>query len=90
LSVAVPGALIDAVLKPAVTPAGWPLTDSVIGAVKPPDTLLDNVRLPLAPAVTDKLPALAAKEKAGTDVGDPNSAAIKPAPFGLPQPVARS
>ncbi len=48
-----PGDAIDEGLKPTVTPDGWPLAVRPIAEVKPPDTLVVIVEVPLLPATTE-------------------------------------
>ena len=43
-----PGAAMDVGLKPTVTPVGWPLAE-----LKPPETAVVIVDLPLLPCTTD-------------------------------------
>ena len=72
-----------------MTPLGCPLADSVIVELNPPVTVLVMVELPAFPGATDTDAGEADKLKPGLDEL-PASAAIRPAPFGLPHPVARS
>ena len=44
-----PGAAIGLVPKPTVTPLGWPDADKVIAALKPPETAVVIVDVPLLP-----------------------------------------
>jgi len=77
-------------LKPAVTPVGRFKADSVTLPLKPPTGVTVTVVVPAAPpCVMVTLPGDADKLKFGED-DDPARALIKPLPFGLPQPVARS
>jgi hypothetical protein len=48
-----PGAAMDVGLKPTVTPVGWPLADKPIAELKPPETAVVIVDLPLLPCTTD-------------------------------------
>ena len=89
VSVELPAPVIDAGLKPAVTPVGNPLADSVMAESKPPVTELVTVVLPEPPCATDSEAGDADKLKPGVDEL-PASALISPTPFGLPQPVTRS
>jgi hypothetical protein len=84
-----PGAAIDAGLKPTVTPEGWPDADRAIAALKPPEMVAVTVDEPPLPWVTVTEAGEAERVKLGPD-GVPASALSKPAPFILPQPVARS
>ena len=82
-----PGAAIDVGLKPAVTPEGWPDADSAIAELKPPEMVAATADEPLLPWTT--VTGVAEREKLGAEAV-PASAFSKPAPFMLPQPVARS
>jgi hypothetical protein len=84
-----PGAAMDVGLKLTVTPVGWPLADKATAASNPPETAEVIVDVPLPPCTTETEAGEAESVKLGlVDVGA--SALIKPVPFGLPQPVARS
>lgn len=48
-----PGAAIDAGLKLAVTPVGAPLAVNAIAELKPPETAVVMVELPLLPCATE-------------------------------------
>ena len=48
-----PGTATEAGLKVTVTPAGWPLADREITELKPPETAVVMVDVPLAPGATD-------------------------------------
>ena len=61
-----PGAAMDVGLKLTVTPVGWPLAVSAIAELKPPETAVVMVELPLLPCVTDTEVGEAAIVKAGT------------------------
>ena len=87
--VEVPAPVIEVGLKLTVTPVGWPVADKVMAELKPPVTVLLMVEFPELPCAT------------GTEAGEPErlkpelgggpaSALIRPGPFGLPQPVAKS
>ena len=84
-----PGAAMDVGLKLTVTPAGWPLADNAIAASKPPETAVLIVEVPLLPCTTETEVGEAEIVKFGDEVV-PASALIRPLPFGLPQPVAKS
>ena len=84
-----PGAAIDVGVKVTVTPVGWPLALRATAELKPPETVVVIVELPLLPATTETEVGEAAMVKAGVCVEEPDSAAIRPL-FGLPQPVTRS
>jgi hypothetical protein len=76
-------------LKPTVTPLGCPLADSVIAELNPPVTALVIVELPACPRASETDAGDADKLNPGLDEL-PASAAISPAPCGLPHPVAKS
>lgn len=48
-----PGAAIDVGLKLTVTPAGWPLALKAIAELKPPETVVVIVEVPLLPCTTE-------------------------------------
>jgi hypothetical protein len=48
-----PGAAMDAGLKPTVTPVGWPLAVKPIEELKPPETAVVIVEVPLLPCSTE-------------------------------------
>ena len=85
--------LVDVVgfmLKLGVTPEGGFRTDNVTLPLNPPTGVTVMVVVPPAPpCVMLTLPGDADKVKLG-DEDDPASALIRPLPFGLPQPVAKS
>ena len=81
-----PGAAIDAGLSPAVTPVGSPEALRAIAELKPPDAAAAIVAVPGVPCATETDAGEAVKVKLGA-VGKAASALIRPAPFGLPQPV---
>jgi|HubBroStandDraft_4_1064222.scaffolds.fasta_scaffold16979_4 hypothetical protein len=84
-----PGAAIDVGLKLTVTPAGWPLALKAMAELKPPETAVVIVDVPLPPWTTETEPGDVEMVKLGLlDVGA--RALIRPVPFGLPQPVTRS
>lgn len=86
-----PGAAMDVGLKLTVTPVGCPLAVNATAALKPFDTVVVIVELPLPPCATETEAGEAEIAKLGVgDVPPPASALIKPTPFGLPQPVTRS
>lgn len=62
-----PGAAIDVGLKVTVTPAGWPLADKATAALKPLETAVLTVHLPVLPCTTE------------TDVGEADN--VKAAAF---------
>jgi hypothetical protein len=87
--VEVPAPAMDVGLKVTVTPAGWPLADKPIEELKPPDTAVVTVDVPLLPCATETEVGDADSVKLG-DVDCPKSAFSRPTPLGLPQPVTRS
>jgi len=44
-----PGAAMEVGLKPTVTPVGWPVADKAIAELKPPETVVVIVEVPLLP-----------------------------------------
>src|SRR5580700_12171234 len=88
VSVELPAPVMDVGLKPTVTPDGWPDAPKPIAESKPPTTLLVIVDPPALPCATET--DVAEREKLGVTVPPLKSALIRLAPFGLPQPVARS
>ena len=64
------------------------LEDKVIAESNPPDTVVVRVVVPELPAAAEIVLGEAVIVKVGDD--DPTSAVIKPLPFGLPQPLAKS
>ena len=87
--VEVPAPLIEVGLKLTVTPVGWPVADKVMAELKPPVTVLLMVEFPELPCATGTEAGEPERLKPGLD-GVPASALIRPDPFGLPQPVAKS
>jgi len=86
--VEVPAPVIEVGLKPTVTPEGWPEAVREMTPSKPPVTVLVMVEVPWLPCATESEPGEAERLKPGA--GGPLSALIKPAPFGLPRPDAKS
>jgi len=84
-----PGAAIDVGLKATVTPVGWPLADKATAESKPPETAVVIVEVPLLPCPTETEAGKLELVTSGDD-DVPASALIRPVPFGLPQPVAKS
>lgn len=60
-----PGAAMEVGLKEAVTPVGIPVADNAIAELKPPETVVVMVDVPLLPAVTETEVGEAASVKAG-------------------------
>jgi hypothetical protein len=85
----VPAPVIEVGLKPTVTPAGWPLADKAMAELNPPVTVLVMVEFPAPPCATVTDAGEADRLKPGVEEL-PARALIRPAPFGLPQPVAKS
>ena len=81
--------MIEVGLKPTMTPVGWPVADKEMAESKPPVTALVMVEVPALPWVTETEMGDAERLKPGAGE-PPASAAIRAAPFGLPQPVAKS
>lgn len=86
--VEVPAPVIEDGLKPTDTPDGSPEADKEIAELKPPVTVLVMVEVPELPCATETEAGEAERLKPGA--GGPPSVLIRPAPFGLPQPVAKS
>lgn len=84
-----PGAAIGLGLKPTVTPVGWPVADKATAASKPPEMAAVIVDVPWLPWTTESEAGEAEKVKLGVP-GAGARALIKPTPFGLPRPVAKS
>jgi hypothetical protein len=84
-----PGEAIDAGLNETVTPAGWPEAVRATAELNPPETAVVMVLVPFAPGATVAEAGEAEMVKFA-EVAVPESAAIRPAPAGLPQPVTRS
>lgn len=90
VKVEVPAPVIEVGLKATVTPDGWPLADNAIAESNPPVTALVMVLVPELPCTTETDEGDADRLKPGLDEELPARAVIRPAPFGLPHPVARS
>ena len=65
-----PGAAIDVGLNAAVTPVGSPVAESDTAELKPPDTVVEIVLVPLLPAATERLVGDALTAKSGVAVAD--------------------
>jgi hypothetical protein len=89
VNVEVPVPVIDPALKPADTPDGSVDVDSPTGKLKPPLTVLVIVEVPELPSTTETEAGEAETLKPGVATV-PANALIRPLPFGLPHPVARS
>lgn len=76
-------------LKLAVTPEGSVEYDSVTIALNPPTAVLVIVDVPWLPCTTETALGEADRLNPGCATV-PASALIRPLPFGLPHPVARS
>ena len=87
--VEVPSPVIEVGLKLTVTPFGWPVADNVMAESKPPVTELMMLEVPEVPCANVTAAGEANSVKPGAPE-PPASELIKPLPFGLPQPVARS
>lgn len=60
-----PGAAMDVGLNAAVTPEGRPLAESETAELKPPETVVEIVLVPLLPAATERLVGDALRAKFG-------------------------
>ena len=60
-----PGAAIDVGLNAAVTPAGSPLAESDTAELKPPETVVEIVLVPVLPSATERLAGDALMAKFG-------------------------
>ena len=89
VSAEVPFPVIDAGLKPTVTPVGCPEAVSVTAELNPPLTVLVTVVDPVLPCTTETDAGEALRLKPGA-AAVPASALSRPEPFGLPQPVTKS
>lgn len=84
-----PGAAMDVGLKLTVTPVGWPVADNAMAELKPPETEVVIVDVPLLPCTTETDAGEAEMVKLGlVEVGA--KALMRPVPLGLPHPVTRS
>ena len=63
-----PGAAIGLGLKPTVTPVGWPEADSEMELLKPPETAVVTVEVPLLPWATEIAAGEAEIVKSGVTV----------------------
>jgi len=86
----VPVPVMDAGLKPMVTPDGAPEDVSATAELNPPKTELVMVEEPEPPCAMETEPGDADRLKPGCVVVPPASVLIRFAPLGLPQPVTRS
>ena len=87
--VEVPVPVIEVGLNVTVTPVGWPLAVKATAESKPPVTVLVMADVPELPCDTVTEVGEAERVKPGGSVV-PVSALIRPLPFGLPQPLAKS
>ena len=82
-----PGAAMDVGLKLTVAPVGWPLADKAIAELKPPETAVVIVDVPLLPSTTETEVGEAEMVKAGLAVAvtvsetEVVSAVLPEAPF---------
>ena len=84
-----PGAAMEVGLKVTVTPAGWPVADKANSRVKAVQDGGSDRRCAIATLYHgDRSGRGGNGEVGGADA--PASALIRPVPFGLPQPVAKS
>jgi hypothetical protein len=84
-----PGAASEVGFNITVTPEGWPDAESATAPLNPPETVEVAVEDPRPPWTTEIEAGEVASTKFGAEAV-PASAARSPAPFMLPQPVARS
>ena len=87
--VEVPAPVIEVGLKPTVTPDGCPDADKEMTELKPLITVLVITEVPELPCITETEVAEAVRPKPGAAIVL-SRPLIRPLPFGLPQPVARS
>ena len=87
--VEVPAPVIEVGLKVTVTPEGWPVADKEMPESKPFVTVLVIVDVPEPPCNTETVVAEAVSPKPGM-LMVLSSPLIRPLPFGLPQPLAKS
>ena len=87
--VEVPAPVIEVGLKVTVTPVGWPVADKEMRALKPFVTVLVIVDVAEPPCTTEAAVSEAVRPKPEVLIV-PISPLIRPLPFGLPHPVARS
>ena len=87
--VEVPAPVIEVGLKVTVTPVGWPTADREIPELKPFVTVLVIVDVPEPPCTSVSEAGEAVRPKPGVLIVL-SSPLIRPLPFGLPQPVAKS
>ena len=83
-----PGAAMEFGVKATVTPNGWPVADKETDELNPPVTVLVMVEVPWLPCATET--EVGEADRLNPGAGGPASALIRPDPFGLPHPVARS
>ena len=87
--VEVPAPVIEVGLKPTVTPEGWPVAAKEMPEVKPPVTVLVRMEVADLPCTTESSAGAAERLKPEVDALSA-SVLIRPDPFGLPQPDAKS
>ena len=87
--VEVPAPVIEVGPKITVTPVGWPVADKEMPEAKPFVTVLVIVDVPEPPCTTEAIGGEAVRPKPGV-LMVLISPLIRPLPFGLPQPVAKS
>jgi hypothetical protein len=90
VNVEVPAPVMDVGLNARVTPLGCPVALKAIAESKPPVTALVMVVLPALPWTTVTEAGEADRLNPGVEEVPPASAVIRPLPFGLPHPVAKS
>lgn len=89
IMVEVPAPVIEVGVKAMVTPVGCPVADNEMAELNPPVTVLVMVDVAEPPCATETEAGAAERRKPGA-AELPASALIRAAPFGLPNPVARS
>ena len=87
--VEVPAPKIEVGLKLTVTPVGWPDADKVMPESKPFVTVLVIVDVAELPCSSENIVGEAVRPKPGVLIVLIRSL-MRPLPFGLPQPVAKS
>lgn len=87
--VEVPAPVIEVGLNFTVTPVGWPVSDKEMAAPNPFITVLVMVEVPVPPWTTETEVDEAVRPKPGVLIVL-SRPLIRPLPFGLPHPVAKS
>ena len=79
-----PGAAMDAELKLTVTPVGWPEAVKAIAELKPPETAVVIVLVPVAPCTTERAAGEAAMVNADGAVTVSETVAVWVSPPPVP------